>query len=256
MKPAPYTCAFYEVLLETALQHDWSFAPFDSIGGGDVMHQGRSCLLRHDCDNDLVAACKMSEIEARHGVKSTYFIMLRSALYNPLSLPGKRLIGEILSNGHWLGLHFDELPFANEPPFAIAERVRREIEWLQGEFGAPVGAVSFHQPSERILRNEIPVEAINTYNPRLFKEIRYISDSNLRFSEENDPLTVFADPDVVRLQLLIHPEWWTADYMNASAKWRHMFRNNFRLMEANVADREDAYPTRHDVEFIPRKSHV
>ena len=253
MKPAPYTSAYYDVLLETALRHGWSFVPFDRIGDADESRGERSCLLRHDCDNDLVAACKMSEAEARHGVKSTYFIMLRSALYNPLSLPGKRLIGEILSNGHWLGLHFDELPFADESPVAVAERVRNETEWLQDEFGVPVGAVSFHQPSGRILGNEIPVDVINTYDLRLFREIRYVSDSNLRFSEENDPLAVFADPGERILQLLIHPEWWTAEYMDASAKWRHMFRNNFRLMEADVADREDAYLTRHDVEFIPHK---
>lgn len=253
MSPAPYTYAFYEVLLETALRHGWSFVSFGAVDRADAVPEAPECLLRHDCDNDLTAACRMSEIEAQYGVSSTYFIMLRSSLYNALSLPGKRLIEKILSNGHWLGLHFDEMPFAEEPALAVSERVQTETEWLQQEFGVPVGAVSFHQPSRRILRDEIPTKTVNTYDSRVFKQIRYLSDSNLRFNEQNNPLKVFANPDERRLQLLIHPEWWTTETMDACAKWRQMFRNNFRLMEANVAEREDAYVTRHNVEFVPQR---
>ncbi len=45
----------------------------------------RIIILRHDVDLSLHHALKMARAEAEHGLRATYFVMLRSQFYNVLS---------------------------------------------------------------------------------------------------------------------------------------------------------------------------
>jgi hypothetical protein len=242
---APFTHSQYRDLLATALGSGYQFSGFEQLR--DSLPDAPACLLRHDCDNDLVAAAEMASIEAAIGVRSTYFLMLRSALYNLLSLPNLELAGQIVSQGHWIGLHFDErrLPGATGPELAAAADRERAI--LEGELGVPVRSLSLHQPGERALSGEYRFNCVNTYDKRDMAGLEYLSDSNTVWRE--DPIEAFRARRHPRLQLLVHPEWWTSHAMPVQAKWRRMLRNNFELMQTSLLERERAYEGRLAISF-------
>ncbi len=94
----------YQTLLETALDAGYRFIPFDN-----TLHskQGKCCLLRHDVDVDLGAALEIAKVESVLGIRSTFFLMLRSPLYNLMGRTNSRIVQEIIQLGHWIGLHYD-----------------------------------------------------------------------------------------------------------------------------------------------------
>lgn len=242
MNPGEFTHARYRALLRAGLAAGYRFAGFGDI---EALRQaaGMACLLRHDCDNDLVAAARMAEIEAEEGVSSTYFVMLRSAMYNLLAPPQTALIRRILSRGHRLGLHFDESVIATAPSDRVAAEVDRERELLGAEFGQAVEVVSFHQPGARILEGRIRLACVNTYDRNDLAGFHYTSDSNLAF-RGGEPGVLFARAAHPRLHILIHPEWWTPVAMTLVEKWNAMLLDNLELMQENLLEREDTFNER------------
>jgi peptidoglycan/xylan/chitin deacetylase (PgdA/CDA1 family) len=196
--------------------------------------------LRHDCDNDLVAAVRLADIEAEEGVHATYFLMLRSAMYNLLAPTNARLVRQLLGCGHWLGLHFDESLAADEPDDRVANLVDRERALVSEEFGVPIEAVSFHQPGKRVLDNRVRLNCVNTYDRRDMAGLHYTSDSNLAF-RGGEPAALFRTGEHPRLQVLIHPEWWTKEEMPVAAKWDRMLLDNLELAEESLRHREATY---------------
>lgn len=241
-----FTHAGFARLLDLALAGGFQFIRFPDA----ALHHAsdRVCLLRHDCDNDLIAAERLSGIEAEHGVAATYFVMLRSALYNLLAPANRALLHAIISRGHQVGLHFDERPFAD----ASSDEVVREIEFeraiLAAECRMPIEVVSFHQPSARVLRGDIRLRCINTYDPRDMAGFHYASDSNMK-SRSGSPFDLLRGGSHPRLHLLLHPEWWTPVPLDTTGKWLEMLRNNFTLMQTSLLEREDTYNTPHEITF-------
>ncbi len=246
---APFTHAHYRCILQSALDSGYAFISFpglqDVVGDGELV-----CLLRHDCDNDLVAAAEISRLEEALGVRSTYFLMLRSAMYNLLSVPNAELVREIVGRGHWVGLHFDEHYYQNLTPAEISACVDQERDWLSNEFGVPVDVVSFHQPSQRVLDEKVTLRCINTYDRRDLPDVHYLSDSNTVWTE-GCPSHLFRARRYRRVQLLLHPEWWTPEEMTVPEKWNQMLRHNFALMQKSLLARERAYRMEQAITFLP-----
>jgi hypothetical protein len=243
-----YTHAEYRRLLRAGRTAGYRFASFAEVASSREGSE-RLCFLRHDCDNDLVAAARMAAIEVDEGVAATYFVMLRSALYNILAPTNARLVRDIL-RGHFLGLHFDESVFAAQPDERIPALVERERRLLVEEFGADVDAVSFHQPGARILENRVRLACLNTYDGRNMAGVHYTSDSNLVF-RGGHPIELFHAASHRRLQVLIHPEWWTSEAVPLDVKWNQMLRNNLDLMQESLVAREDTFERRRRIEIGP-----
>jgi hypothetical protein len=242
----PFTYAHYRYILSSALESGYKFTNFLTFK--DEQRNQPICLLRHDCDNDLTAAVKIARIEAEMGVRSTYFMLLRSAQYNIMSIPNSRLVREIIQLGHWIGLHFDELYYVNSAPAQIAVYVDRERAWLSEEFSVPVEVVSFHQPSQHVLDNQIKLNCINTYDQNDMAGIYYLSDSNTVW-KEGCPSNFFLARKHPHLQLLLHPEWWTVEEQTIREKWNQMLWHNFELMQQSLLERERVYTERQRIEF-------
>jgi peptidoglycan/xylan/chitin deacetylase (PgdA/CDA1 family) len=245
MSAPAFTHARYRQLLRAAGAGGYRFAGFGELVA-PAAADARLCLLRHDCDNDLVAAARLAEIEAEEEVRSTFFLMLRSALYNLLAPTGRDLVGRILEHGHWLGLHFDESVVDGEPDARVAELVDRERQVLREEFGQEIRVVSFHQPGRRILENRIKLSCLNTYDRQDMADVHYTSDSNLVF-RGGEPEALFAEGSHSRIQILIHPEWWTAEPMPLAAKWDRMLLDNLEVMQESLLRREDTYTERREI---------
>lgn len=252
MSGAPFTHEHYAFMLRAGREAGYRFATFDEIDRlrGDGTY---ACLIRHDCDNDLVAARDLARIEAELGVRATYFVMIRSALYNLMAPPVSALVHEIVGLGHRLGLHFDEAPCRDATPDEVSRRVDDERAWLAHEFGQPIDVVSFHQPSPRVLANEVRLNCLNTYDRVDMKGLHYLSDSNLRFRSET-PLECFERRTHRLLHILLHPEWWTQEPMPLDSKWDLMMAHNVGLMQDSLLAREDTFKRRRTVSFAMERA--
>jgi hypothetical protein len=247
VKPDPFTRDDYRDILRCGLAAGYRFASFNELR--QEAPSSKRCFMRHDCDNDLVAAAAMAEIEAEEGVLATHFLMLRSAMYNLLAPENLRLARQIVACGQAIGLHYDASVPASEPG-NIAADVDRQRNFLSAELGVPVEVVSFHQPDELILSGRVRINCINTYDATDMSGAYYTSDSNLSF-RGGDPRDLFSHGDHDSIQILTHPEWWTAIAMPLMDKWATMLMNNIDLMQKSLLEREKTYNDKHAVTIRP-----
>ena len=248
MNPGEFTCDRYQAILRAGRVAGYRFSAFDEVKTVRSA-QEKVCLLRHDCDNDLIAAARMAEIEADEGVSSTYFLMLRSVMYNLLAPPHTAMVRRILSLDHRLGLHFDESVVAHLRSEQVAAEVERERDLLRTEFGCSIDVVSFHQPGPRVLTGEIHLGCINTYSRADMEGFHYTSDSNLAF-RGREPDELFASGAHPRLHILIHPEWWTENATSLAEKWNAMIVDNVEVMQTSLLEREDTFNERRTVRIV------
>jgi hypothetical protein len=166
-------------------------------------------LWRHDVDLELPAVVKMAELEARVGIRSTYFLLLRSWFYNLCSWEGNRVVERLRDLGHGLGLHCDlDIPRDAEISASEVEaRVAAEFAIVDTAFpGAFSRVVSFHNPPASVLRREFG-GFYSTYQPKFSIEIKYLSDSNRQW-REGPPEDWFDPVRHPRLSILLHPVIW------------------------------------------------
>lgn len=221
----------YGELLREIHNSGYTFCSFQ-----DILE--KACLLRHDIDISPKLALKMAKIEYGLGIKSTYFFMIRSPFYNIFSRANNEIVKEILSFGHEIALHYDEGYYKSEG-IDLQVLVNDEIDILEKNFNIKINVVSFHQPSQKIIDNEIKIKQINTYDKEFFKDIKYLSDSNMIFKE--DPIDVIKSEKYLKIQLLIHPIWWVANGKNTEEKWMNSIKQNFELEQKQILLTERAY---------------
>lgn len=186
------------------------------IGYEDYKNGGRNIIWRHDIDLSVHRAFRLAKIEAEEGVKSTYFIHLHSEFYNALEYEIRNLIKNIISLGHFVGLHFDPNFYGiNIEQIDLFDfHILKEKELLERLFDQKIKVFSFHNPEQGQWINFCEDEChgmLNTYG-ECFKNYGYCSDSNgyWRFRRLTDVLKE-ADGNY---QILTHPGWWTPEAMS------------------------------------------
>jgi hypothetical protein len=157
-------------------------------------------LLRHDVDFDLHLAHRLATIEHEMGAVATYFILTSCESYNILSSKSRKLLKEIIGMGHEIGLHFDASMYLDEEQdLAVA----KEAEILSFAIGQKVRSISLHNPS---VTGKYPLfeNYVNAYDPKLFSDENYISDSCFSFRGK-DPFAFMKNIDKGMVQILLHP---------------------------------------------------
>ena len=203
------SCGFdlehYAEILGAARGGGYRFARF-----GNHPEQG-DLFLRHDVDLSLDAALRMAELEAEHGVATTYLLMTESVFYNLASSEGVATIARLRKLGHAVGLH------------AVHPNVV-----LDGRFD-PV--VSWHNPGPEYMSEKIP-GAVNVYAEPYFAPERYRSDSNQHW-RSGCPHEELRGGDFDWLQILVHPEIWVYPGATMGATMRAMLEaeNEHRLVQ-------------------------
>jgi hypothetical protein len=198
-----FTYEHYRGLLRSA-RAGYAIAGFD-----EPRPERPFLLLRHDVDFSLEPALLLARLEAEEQVRSTYFV-LPHAGYNLFGDPAFSSLREILALGHRLGLHYDASFYArNRLP--ASEAIRREATILEERFSTRVSAVAEHNPG-RVPRPE-PLELgrlVDAYGPAFTSHVKYLSDS-CQFWREGCACG-FLDPSQnPRLQVLVHPIWWSEE---------------------------------------------
>lgn len=175
-----------------------------------VDHGKKHLILRHDVDFDLLAASRMADLEARNGYRSTYFVLLTSEFYNPISGQGRAAMAAISSLGHTLGLHFDtSLHDADET--VLSDAAEAECRLLQELTGQKIDVISMHRPPSKLVGENVDFAGrLNTYSSYFTKEMGYCSDSRGAWLH-GSPLECDAYKQGKALQLLTHPIWWTQE---------------------------------------------
>ena len=155
---------------------------------------GRSVILRHDVDFSVTKAYEHALFEQAKGVNSTYFFLLRTDFYNPLSAENLALIRKIGGMGHRVGLHFDSGDLATN------------LRVFSEGIGMAVTDFSFHRPAPKLVGKVFEMPGFNNaYSPRYIKEFKYLSDSR-RAWRENPFNVVETLPE--KLCILTHPIWY------------------------------------------------
>ncbi|PKO30658.1 MAG: hypothetical protein CVU34_19215 [Betaproteobacteria bacterium HGW-Betaproteobacteria-7] len=184
-------------------------------------------------------ALDMAQLENELGVRATYFVMLRSPLYNLMSRHASERLAQLVSLGHHIGLHFDA-GFVLDSEKDLERELVFELGVLSDLVGDSIRAFSFHQPSDKAIRMRVALPGvINTYNPDQLQEYRYISDSN-RVWREVDPFDLIAS-GMKHLHILLHPVWWMCSSENVYDCWDQAINRNFESTQIQLLSTERAF---------------
>lgn len=204
MLAADFTLKGYGALLDALVERGYR-----AVGYQDVEPAEPHLVVRHDLDMSITAARPIAELEAARGIRSHYFVLLRTEMYNPWSQQGLDGLRALLDLGHDVGLHFDASLYSDDFD-RLSAACGAECEVLERLLDRPVGMVSLHRPQGSLLGlKQALAGRPHSYQPRFFSEIGYCSDSRGAWAHGH-PLAHPAVRDSRALQLLTHPIWWTS----------------------------------------------
>lgn len=187
----------------------------------------KSVIIRHDVDFTIEKALEMARLEHDLAVKSTYFILLSTNFYNVFSKESFEKIKQLQSLGHEIGLHFDEKRYDIKTIQDMQKHVEMEAEVLGKLINTDIKVVSMHRPSKRVLENDIQFhQLINSYSPKYFKSMKYVSDSRMNWRE--DPVETIESGKYEKLHILTHPFWYSTKPETMEVKLMKFLKQSIR----------------------------
>lgn len=239
MSSMRFTYDGYRQLILLLKRHGYAVADYH-----DWKTYQRCVILRHDIDNDIACALNFARLEADLRVRSTYFVLPRSDMYNPFSYRNLKMLREILCQGHAIGLHFDEMnyPETMGDPNLIQGHILEETAWLERALGCPVSCVSMHRPSRKILAADIVIPGmVNSYGQTFFHSFKYLSDSRRRWREAVEE--VVESEEYERLHILTHAFWYREKEqdmrMILDSFINHANDERYRVLWDNIANLDE-----------------
>jgi len=218
-KVANFSYAEYQKILDYYKNIILDFKDIDE-------HSKTFCILRHDVEFSLERALKIAKIDKDNDIKSSFFIQVINNAYNPLSVFSNRIIKEIESYGHYVGLHLYVSHIEQGDIESLKNELNRQVRLLEVCIEAKVDRFSYHRPPSWVLSidTEQFSNLINAYSTPYFElinsgkpvKVKYIADSNHQW-KYGHPLEVYENKC---FQLLIHPDEWSekggSEYENFS----------------------------------------
>ena len=232
-----FTYKAYMDLLELLKKNGYSVTDYHSYEVGGVK---KPVILRHDVDNSLVKALDLARIEYSEGVKSTYFVLLSTDMYNIASKKSIDMIGEIQYLGHEIGLHFDEMKYEGSD-CPVDELIRREAHIAEQIIDTPIRVVSMHRPSKETLKADYAIEGmINSYGMEFFTGFKYVSDSRRHWRENVEE--IITSNRYSRLHILTHAFWYNEEESDISTAVRDFIeagkQYRYEAVKDNITDLE------------------
>src|SRR5690348_148981 len=184
-------------IIAAAKSAGYAFARLDRAPAG-----GKLVFLRHDVDISARNALVLGRLAQEQGIQSNFFFQLNAETYSIFSEEVIGIMRTLRAAGHCVGLHIDETRFGTDEGV-----IRRTIDWFASCLVAVDNVISFHRPSPAVLGKSY-ASFINAYDPRFFSPDAYLSDSR-RSLAFLPTLSQWLTSGLPRIQLLLHPEWWT-----------------------------------------------
>ena len=192
----------YKELLDSILNSNRKIISFKDLLDGE-----NGIVMRHDIDFCPIKAAEIAAIENKKNVKSIYFILTKTGIYNFLDNRNIKALKTIILLGHDIGLHFDSKNYNNNINLDLA--CKKECELLQEKLDIKINIVSFHRPEKKFIGlNKKIGGRIHTYMPYFINNTKYCSDSHGEWRYEK-PEKILFDDKIKSIQLLTHPIWWT-----------------------------------------------
>ena len=210
----------YYDLLQTFQAAGYEFVFFNELN-----NTHGQLALRHDIDFDTNFALQCAECEHSLGIKSTFFFLMRSELYNVFSARDYNNIQAIRSLGHKISIHFDPTVYED-----FHKGLEKEVRGFKSLFEEEVNIISIHRPNVFFQELDQPIFDIeHTYQTKYFRDIKYISDSTgvWRFGHPADS-DEFANKK--SLHVLIHPLWWMVSGDDNVDKLRKYFAERVKQL--------------------------
>lgn len=197
----------------------------------DTTYSAGEIVLRHDVDLDILPAYNLSKLESTLGIRSTFFILTSCHSYNPASRTNREMLREMTDSGFEIGLHFDPSLYGDSTDEQLEEYARIEANLLEVVTGKPILSVSIHTPS---IHGKYPFFSSfrNAYDPRIFSDEVYMSDSRMNFRGK-DPFEFVTRAQDKPIQILLHPMHFT----NEGSPYPEMFHTYIKS-HINVVDDE------------------
>ena len=231
-----FTLAGYRSLMDAFLERGYQAQRF-AVADPD----NKSLVLRHDLDMSMQAALPIAEIENDMGLTATYFVMVRSEMYNPLSPRCLSALETLTKLDHEIGIHLDASLYTDID--ALDEAAERECAALEAVTGRPMAILSFHRPAKELQGLERCIAGRrHTYQPHFFNDMGYCSDSRGGWYRGH-PLDHPALVEGRALQLLTHPIWWhAAPGESVRDKLDRFTLRRFDLLRAELTRNCEVYP--------------
>lgn len=216
----------YEEFLSTFLERGYRFCFFPELS-----EPFSELVLRHDIDFDTHLALRMATKEKELGVRSTFFFLIRSPMYNVLDPQDYENIQLIREMGHVISLHFDPTLYVD-----FEQGLRIEVDMFKSIFQTDIHIVSLHRPSTFFQQHDAPIAGIeHTYQSRYFRQVKYISDSTgvWRYGH---PFKTQEFLTGKSMHVLIHPIWWMLEGRTNLDKLRCYYRQRVDALKANFSE--------------------
>jgi hypothetical protein len=224
-----FTLAGYRKLVYAILAKGYKIKSFS-----ETQSARRHLILRHDIDQCLNSAARLAALEAAEGWHASYFVLLRSEMYNPFSPAGVRALQEICAGGHEIGLHLDAALYGGDAA-ALELAAQRECAMLESISGQKISMISFHRPNPNLIPCDRNLAGRrNTYESKFFNEIGYCSDSRGGW-HHGSPLDHPALGEDRALQLLTHAIWWTGEGTTPEEVLNGFLDRRFSVLETELA---------------------
>lgn len=258
----PYSLDGYKQLINYLQEKNFTCLPVSATSLTKLSDSStkRLCLLRHDVDADLEAAVLMAKLENEMKIKSIYFLMTQSPVYNLFSRASSSLVHKILEFGHDIGLHYDQFYFENLGTHR-SETVDEQARMISSFYNCQINAYSTHQPSVNILdMKSYSGQLIDCYNDKRLKEFKYLSDSNRglnidfleRLTTDDENPSKPNNPNQ-SIQLLIHPMWWVYEDTSTAKVWDATLRVNFNQIQRQLLQTERSYGSEREIHIKEQK---
>jgi hypothetical protein len=182
-------------IINIVKKKDYNFCRFDKKS-----IKKKSFYLRFDVDISPYSAKKLGRILYQKKIQANFFFQINAETYNCFSAEIINIINNLRSQNHCVGLHIDE-------HLIKFNQIHDTIIWFSNNICPIDKVVSFHRPSEVIIGKKFK-KFINTYENNFFNKDTYVSDSrnNKEFANK---LNNLLEKKEEKIQLLLHPEWWT-----------------------------------------------
>lgn len=212
-----FTYKAYSEILKTALDYGYEVLSIkDFLLKSNL--PSKVLLLRHDIDKNPHSMYPLAEVELKIGVKSSIFVRVMGADYNPVSYSVTNDLMDLEKNGFEIGLHSNFLEFAsntNLDPITVLTtetQLLSSIYKIKGischrDINYVVNSLPYLQSNWQMIKNVTGLE-YDAYDSSIFGSLTYVNEGlNPHLSwRNNSPMDLIKQGKPI--YLLTHNHWW------------------------------------------------
>jgi len=230
-----YSKESYRELVRLLVQEGYSTRPFTIS-----KPEGKTVFLRHDIDYSLSWAADFAAINEESGVRGTFFVQLRSQLYNPFSPDSVKILEEIASRGQFIALHL-ALSAGHDEYGSVLELLRGDLATLRRAAPMCQPVFAWHNPGhfagrqKELVTGDYP-DFVNVYGRYAGGEYPYYADSNMRHSVAG--LEEVVKKGMAVFQLALAPMQWMPGKSGMTAVLASAIRKKVRDVEGGFREND------------------